>query len=316
MTPEQYRFAFDHPGWPTFLDEHGFVVIRAVVGDAANYVAGLWDVVEALAGRGLDRRVAATQRIGRNWPAMIHGGMIQYVGHSAAQWQLRERVAPAFARLYGCAADQLASSFDGFCLMSGQRRYRPRSELAFVHTDQSPRRTTRWSIQGLVNLVDNDAQSGGLVVVPGSHRLHQQFFRSRGLDHRGDWYVFSDADKRDPIFNHHLKVCGEAGDLMLWDSRTFHCNTIPRRPVERVCAYICMLPKQQVPAAVLARRAEALATRRTTSHHPGDGFRMFPRLPRHITREQEQAYRERLPGLQPGPVGPLQWSLAHTGVAA
>lgn len=316
MTPEMYRFGCEDPRWLTFLDEHGFVVVRGVVGDAAGFVAGLWDVVEALAGGGLDRRSAASQRVGRHWPVMLHGGMIQYVGHSAAQWELRERVAPVFAKLHGVEASELASSFDGFCLMSGQRRYKPRSEISFMHTDQSPRRPARWSIQGLVNLVDNDAQSGGLVVIPGSHRAHAPFFRGRGLmDHASDWYLFSDEEKRDPLFRNTIKVCGMAGDVMLWDSRTFHCNTIPARAVLRVCAYICMLPKKVVPAAVVAKRAEALRARRCTSHHPGDGFRMFPRLPRHVTLRQRDAYVAKLPGLQPGPTGALQWSLAHVGAA-
>lgn len=316
MTAQEYRFAVEHPGWPAFLDEHGFVVLAGVVPEAARYVDGLWDVVEALAGGALDRKVAATQAVGRSWPVMLHGGMIQYVGHSAAQWGLREQVAPAFARLHGCDVGELASSFDGFCLMSGERRYRPRPAISFVHTDQGPLRPPRWSIQGLVNLVDNDERSGGLVVIPRSHRAHAEFFRKRGIEHRGDWYLFSEEEKKDPLFRGHLKVCGEAGDLMLWDSRTFHCNTIPSKPALRVCAYICMLPKKQVPAATVAKRAEAVAERRCSSHHPGDGFRMFPRLPRHVTQRQRDMYLARLPGLQPGPTTALQWSLAHVGGAA
>jgi ectoine hydroxylase-related dioxygenase (phytanoyl-CoA dioxygenase family) len=315
MHIDSYRFEIDNPGWPAFLEAQGFVVLRRVVPDAPDFVAALWDLVEAL-GDGLDRRVAATQRRGRAWPTMLHGGMIQYVGHTAAQWALRERVAPAFARLHGCAADELASSFDGLCFMSGQRAYKPRGPLSILHTDQSPRRPARWSVQGLVNLVDNDDRAGGLCVVPRSHLAHAEFFRARGLDPAGDWYLFSDADKQGPLFRDVVKVCGEAGDLMLWDSRTFHGNTIPGAPVLRVCAYICMLPKRRVPAATVAKRAQAVAERRCSSHHPGDGFRMFPALPRHMTAAQRARTLERLPGLQPGPVGPLQRSLAHVEVAA
>ncbi len=316
MRPEQYRFELDNPDWPAFLDAHGFVVLRRVVADAPVFVEAFWDILEALSDGGLDRKQPATQQRGKSWPSMLHGGMVQYVGHSAAQWALRERCAPVFARIHGCPVDQLATSFDGLCFMSGQRRYQPRSPLSFVHTDQAPHRPPRWSIQGLVNLVDNDADSGGLVVIPGSHRRHQEFFRSRGLAPTSDWYVFTDADKKDPIFREHLKVCGEGGDLMLWDSRTFHCNTIPSRPVERVCAYICMLPKGQVPAEVVARRRVAVDERRCTNHHPGDGLKLFPALPRHVTEAQRRRYVERLPGLQPGPAGPLQWSLAHVEVPA
>ncbi len=310
MDPEQYRFDLDHPGWPGFLDEHGFVVLRRVVADAADFVSAFWDLVEAL-GEGLDRRDPATQQRSRSWPAMLHGGMVQYVGHSSAQWALRERAAPTFARLHGCRADELATSFDGFCFMSGARAYAPRGPLSIIHTDQGPRRPERWSVQGLVNLVDNDAAAGGLCVVPGSHRAHAAFFRARGLSPAGDWYLFTEADKRDPLFTRVVKVCGEAGDLMLWDSRTFHGNTVPTAPVPRVCAYVCMLPKEQVPKDILPRRAQAVAERRCSNHHPGDGLRLFPALPRRLTAAQRRRYLERLPSLQPGPTGALQRSLAH-----
>jgi ectoine hydroxylase-related dioxygenase (phytanoyl-CoA dioxygenase family) len=313
MKLESYRFTLDDPRWPAFLDEHGFVVIRRVVADAPAFVAAFWELIEALAGGRLDRRNAATLRLGRNWPAMLHGGMIQYVGHSAAQWELRERCAPVFAKLYGVAVDALATSFDGLCLMSGQRTYRPRSPIGFVHTDQAPHRPAKWSIQGLVNLVDNDESAGGLVVIPGTHRLHAEYFRKIGRERGSDWYLFSDEEKKDPLFRKHLKVCGEAGDVMLFDSRTFHCNTTPSRAVDRACAYVCMLPKGQVPKGVVPKRAEALAERRCSSHHPGEGFRVFPRLPRHMTAEQRAAYEAMLPGLQPGPANPLQRSLAHAG---
>lgn len=311
MRPEQYRFALEHPGWPAFLDAHGFVVLRRVVADAPAFVDAFWGLLEALSDAGLDRNAPATQQHGRAWPSMLHGGMIQYIGHSAAQWALRERCAPAFAAVHGCPVEQLATSFDGLCFMSGQRRYQPRDALSFVHTDQAPHRPPRWSIQGLVNLVDNDEQAGGLVVIPGSHRHHQEFFRRRGLAPTGDWYLFSEEDKKDPLFGAHLKVCGEAGDLMLWDSRTFHCNTVPARPVERVCAYVCMLPKGQVPKDIVERRALAVAERRCSNHHPGDGIKLFPQLPRHLTAARRARYLERLPGLQPGPTTPEQWRLAH-----
>jgi hypothetical protein len=64
MHIDSYRFEIDNPGWPAFLEAQGFVVLRRLVPDAPDFVAALWDLVEAL-GDGLDRRVAATQRCGR-----------------------------------------------------------------------------------------------------------------------------------------------------------------------------------------------------------------------------------------------------------
>lgn len=308
--PDTYRFGLDDPRWPAFLDAHGFAVVGGLVPDAAPYEAGLWAIVEGLSGERLRRADPATVRRSASWPFMLHGGMIQYLGHSRLQWELRERCAPLFARLYGVDVGELASSFDGVCLMAGARRYEPRDLLSFVHTDQSPRRAGRWSVQGLVNLVDSGADAGGLVVVPGSHLAHAGFFAARGLRPADDWYRFSADEKADPVFRDPLKVCGRAGDMLLWDSRTFHCNTVPTAPVDRLCAYVCMLPASQVPPHVRARRRAALEGRRCSNHHPGDGFRLFPELPRFASAPERERLRRGLDRLQEGPLTPLQRRLA------
>jgi predicted 2-oxoglutarate/Fe(II)-dependent dioxygenase YbiX len=43
-----------------------------------------------------------------------------------------------------------------------------------------------------------------------------------------------------------IKVNSKAGDFILFDSRTFHCNTVPMTKTLRVCTYICMLPADKV----------------------------------------------------------------------
>ncbi len=311
MDPDTYRFALEDDRWRWFLEEHGFAVVRSVLRDGRGYVDEVWSMVERLAEGKLRRGDAKTMARGANWPFMLHGGMIQYLGHTEAQWELRERCAEVFARYFGCSVWQLASSFDGLCLMSGARGYQPRDPLSFVHTDQSPRRNHFWSIQGLINLADCDAGSGGLVVIPGTHRIHHDFLLSKGKCPKGDWYAFSDEEKKDPVFRGYVKVCAEAGDFVLFDSRTFHCNTVPEKVVDRACAYICMLPKDRVPRFIVPRRREALEARRCSSHHPGDGFRMFPEVPRYANAEQRRVILARQAELQRGPSTPLQRSLAY-----
>lgn len=308
--PDSYRFEQADPRWIPFLDEHGFVVVKGVVGDCGPHVAGLWGIVEELSGGKIRRDEPRSLGDDGRWPYMLHGGMIQYLGHTPLQWALRELCAPVFAALHGCDVEELASSFDGLCLMSGRRRYEPRSPTSFLHTDQGPRRPDRWSIQGLVNLVESDEASGGLVVIPGTHKLHREYFRSRGIAPGGDWYKFSEEQKRDPIFARHLKVCAGPGDFLMFDSRTFHCNTVPGKPVDRLCAYVCMLPKTHVPAHVRRMRREALDGRRCSSHHPGDGFRVFPEFPRFASAAQRAALAAPVRRLQEPPLTPLQMSLA------
>lgn len=52
--------------------------------------------MEKLADGKLDRNDKKTQVLGANYPAVMHGGMIQYVAHTQMQWDLRKRCKPIF----------------------------------------------------------------------------------------------------------------------------------------------------------------------------------------------------------------------------
>lgn len=56
--------------------------------------------MEVLADGTLDKKDPSTQILSKNYPPVLHGGMIQYVGHSKAQWELRMRALPLFQKLW------------------------------------------------------------------------------------------------------------------------------------------------------------------------------------------------------------------------
>jgi len=203
--------------WRRFLHEQGYVVIADVLSptQSAEALASMWTLMETL-GR-VRRDDPKSWSPSKNWPPMLHGGMIQYLGHTQLQWWLREQCAPVFAAYYTEPVDALATSFDGLCMMHGHRRYMRRGDLiSFLHTDQAPHRTHEWSIQGLINLADAGEKDGGLVVIPGSHKKHQDFFD--GHPHRekggGDWYKFNNKE-RELYRKQAIKVCAKSGDFLL-----------------------------------------------------------------------------------------------------
>jgi len=163
-----------------------------------------------------------------NYSFLLHGGMVQYVGHSKFQWDLREELTDVFSKVWDCQPTELATSFDGFCYMDGRRGFPPSSIIEITHSDQSPLRNYIWSVQELLNLNDCGENDGGLVIIPGTHKLHQEFFKKSKADHPDDQYKFKPDEKKDHIFQTAIKVCGKAGDFMMWDSRTFHCKQNPR----------------------------------------------------------------------------------------
>lgn len=78
----------------------------------------------------------------------------------------------------------------------------------------------------------------------------------------------------------HVLVCCDAGSLVLWDSRSVHCNTpaikqeVPNEqqdqqtPVSiiRACAYVCMTPIDWATPEVLQQRKDAYIHNMSTSH--------------------------------------------------
>ena len=52
----------------------------------SEYVNEFWDIIEDLAEGKVDRNKPETQILGKNYPPVLHGGMIQYIAHSKPQW--------------------------------------------------------------------------------------------------------------------------------------------------------------------------------------------------------------------------------------
>merc|ERR1719198_1626140 len=84
-------------------------------------------------------------------------------------------------------------------------------------------------------------------------------------------------DPEDPVLTSatpRLVTC-EAGDLLLWDSRTIHCNspavsepTSSPEQLLRAVVYICMTPVSSAKPGVVEARRLAYNNRITTSHWP------------------------------------------------
>jgi hypothetical protein len=86
-----------------------------------------------------------------------------------------------------------------------------------------------------------------------------------------------EEDKRAEPLCHDIKLNTKAGDFILFDSRTFHGNTLPMRNCLRACTYVCMIPAQSINEKRLKERQKAFKELRTTTHHPLD-FTLFAEM--------------------------------------
>ncbi len=166
------------------------------------------------------------------------------------------------------------------------------SQGGWWHVDQNallPEHAGRVCVQGLVSFTAATADTGGLCVIPGSHRQHTELCHRSVMAARMK-IDFVTVDAGDPILaDGGVLVTCEAGDLIVWDSRTVHCNTpslniaafaaltpeekaaeAAATPADllRLCAYVCMVPAAHATQEILDGKIHMFQHKMRTSHWP------------------------------------------------
>lgn len=276
------------------LNQHGYTVISDVldedqVNDAKNLI---WQHLEGLKAPYKIKR--GQIQTWNQWPGRHEAGIIEDFGsgNSQAQWYIRSTpaVKDVFAAVWGTR--NLLSSMDGIGLFRPwhlnpqlQRRdiennVNPWKTVgANWHIDQNPvTKPNRVCVQGILNLLSADETTGGLMVIPDSHhRFHELL----------SVWTKSGNNAKIPVYHEILQegygllIHAQPGDLLLWDSRTVHCNSpsfVDPPPLNngeiptllRMVSYICMTPLAFAdnPDQLIERRLHAFRYRLTTSHWP------------------------------------------------
>jgi ectoine hydroxylase-related dioxygenase (phytanoyl-CoA dioxygenase family) len=236
--------------WLQHLEEYGYVVVKAMASaeELKNAQDAFWECLEAKHA-GVKRNDLATWD---KWRLDARGIVLDGdVLHCKGAWAIRglAKVQEAFAAIW--EDRDLISSFDSTLLWRPwweQKEWTPRVEG--LHMDQNPfQKPGRHCVQGMVPLLDVTAESGGLAVVPGSHKDESIMTRHRFWDGRGDFCVLFG---KDPVQKQKVLVLAEAGDLILWDSRTVHGGLVgtgramPKTgeaKLARLTQTVCMIPR-------------------------------------------------------------------------
>lgn len=277
------RFRTGDSAATDYLDEHGYVIFaNALTTAEANKALDLlWDYLEELE-TGIDRTDRNTWGDDR-WPTAVHGGILPSygIGHSAAQWFIRDvpNVKQCFAQVWDGDEDLLVS-FDGVTIWrpwTFEESWKTNAGNSWLHIDQHPiGRPGKHCVQGLVNLLPTSPETGGNVVIPGSHRLFEkipeQYTERLDRIHPSiDHFRFPNDDEN-LVQNQPIMCHMEAGDLLLWDSRTIHCSapslTTPSRDDEllRAASLICMMPRSKSNPEVIEKRKAAVDNLTSTTN--------------------------------------------------
>lgn len=166
-------------------------------------------------------------------------------------------------------------SFDGVNFGFPNRTDLPPNK-PWAHQDQDPTKPGFRCLQGLVNLLPNGPDDGGLIVCKGAHLLSEEFHREfanepdRIHQWTNEWYGYTPsgmkwlADKG----CEWIKICAGPGDLLLWDSRTPHYNLSPVGETPRFCVYTCYMPVIDASQEDLVKKRDAFERKVGTTHWP------------------------------------------------
>lgn len=285
----------------------GYTAVQVVndPGELEGLRTLFWQFFEGL-GTGIDRGDPLTWEDDR-WPTNDRGIIHGYnVGWNRCSWALRQHpaVQKVFARIWGSRGliertdlepdtDDFAllTSMDGICLIrppelvhSEAQRIRNGAFRSWPHVDQSSPFNRRFeTVQGLITLYDSEPGDGGLVVY---HKTHIAYENKLGLLNRARLALAVPGINEGVVRNYERrKLCGPAGTLFLWDSRTIHCNEAPHigrlstsshklgegeavpahRP--RAVVYVCLSSARLATKQQLAKVAEAGRQRRSFGHN-------------------------------------------------
>ncbi|CAF0891011.1 unnamed protein product [Rotaria sordida] len=238
-----------------YLMENGYAVISDIMNqdEIIENKNLLWKFIENVSNGTIRRDDPETWSNG--WPSFSTHGVIagHGIGQSDFLWNVRSnrKVKKVFTDMWN--DQQLVVSFDG-CGIFRDWRYNPiwKTTGGWNHVDQNPKvKPDRCCVQGLISLTDQNEKTGGLIVYP---RTHLRFTELSDVTKNSNDFVKVSDDH--PIMNQG-KTLGKlvhcrAGDLIVWDSRTVHCNSPAIAPEERnkdepvdllrIVAYVSMSP--------------------------------------------------------------------------
>ncbi|KLT43804.1 hypothetical protein CC85DRAFT_231514, partial [Cutaneotrichosporon oleaginosum] len=260
--------------WLEALEHDGVAVVPAAIppAEVAAFEADAYAWLGTFGYDPLDRTTWKRARLPPAWRT----GMYSSAAHEAFVWRLRcvPGILAAFASAWDTSPETLVASFDSINITRPLGKFGRNSKATkpWPHLDQDPGRAGLELYQGIAVLSDSGPNDGGLCVLPGSHRLHSEYFKAfppppwkpnrifripaRGMA----WYAARGVTKR--------KVEAKAGDLILWDSRVVHWNEDPIGERIRLAAYVCYCPRSLIAEDVLSKRVQLFYTRTWTNHKP------------------------------------------------
>jgi len=269
----------DSPQWLRDLDEKGWAIIKGVVSPekAAEYRDKAFEWLEGFK-LGYKRDDPTTWKK-ENLPRHSFGGLYAHYSFAHAQfvWDIKSEpgVVKVFESIWG--TDRLTVSFDGGNLsVPLTDEEKPLFTKPWPHADQSAVKPEFACVQGLLNILPNGPDDGGLVVMTNSVNKFSQVFEA--FDHQkpeGGWnahdHIRHEPDRVQWLEDHGCKFEKpnlDPGDFIIWDSRTVHYGAAPTGRNHRMAVYVCYKPDAWLTDEARAEKVDLFNKGWGTSHDP------------------------------------------------
>eukprot|EP01084_Bolivina_argentea_P106624 190753_1 len=272
-----------------YLSQNGFVVFKNVINNQEIIHSKdlLWKWINQT-NIGWDKHDQSTWT-NESFPGYKKTGVMYQkgIGQSELQWFLRTRpkVLEIFIKLWNVNNyKDLLTSYDGIGIYRPYNKHNEyKTRPQWFHVDQHYKELPSFDVlQGVLTLQTQSVYSGGTVVIPRSHSVFKEAtesietnFKKLALNH---WILNNDKYCQ-------LLVQMEAGDLLIWDGRTIHCNTysllqdtdektcdVWNNEFVRMVSYITMSPKSKIShlneLEYMKYRLKAYRDKTTTGHWP------------------------------------------------
>lgn len=269
ISPE--KFECDDTKAREYLNEHGYVVFKDVANkEEVNGLTELfWENME-IESEGRIKRGDMNTWENYSWQGYVKAGINDSHGLPQSKFAWHARGLPKVRRLFETIwqNDDLLVSFDAVgAFRPPEVNEKWKTQRGWFHVDQNGYvKQGQQAVQGLLNLIPNGPQDGGLVVVPKSNQVFETIFkRYKNLcEYYGPDYAELNRSNIKELWESDLqpiKVCLDEGDFVCWDSRTVHCNhpALERESagldayLRRLVVYVCMTPTSSVTPEALEK---------------------------------------------------------------
>lgn len=291
--PDGYMEAYQHTEVAQFkaaLEKYGFVVIKLLDNEQCDKTVPefFWDI----------NRRATNQKEPLhpdkpwtwetcNWPAERRTKFL-VTAPALTQHAFENRTSPILYEIYThlLGTTELWCNIDNWgCFRGtknlkwitkdGQETVRDRDDWRYnllLHWDYNPWVLQKWMdageaepFQGLVALADCPEEVGGFMAVPGSHTFMSQWIKERPCPRMSRASMRPPPD--DPMQSYMQKVPLRKGEMVIWYSRTAHCNFPNNSHKMRIHQYVRCLP-----ATKKSQDKDRYAPRRIKHQYRNDPF--------------------------------------------